>query len=234
MNFQEGETLLFDKPLKWTSFQVVNKVRWLIKQATGKKIKVGHAGTLDPLATGLLILCTGRSTKKIEQYQAEEKEYTGTFVLGATTPCFDMEKEIDQTYPIEHITNEMVVNAAQSFVGNQEQVPPLFSAVKIKGERAYEKARRGEQTEVKAKSIEIKTFEVTAIRMPEVDFKIVCSKGTYIRSIARDLGQKLDSGAYLKKLTRTRIGEYDLNKAMSIELFEQSLRKDPSPKGHNL
>jgi tRNA pseudouridine55 synthase len=187
------------------------------------KLKIGHAGTLDPLATGLLIICTGKQTKNIEQYQAQEKEYTGTFYFGATTPCFDLEKEVDFRFPTEHITEEMIEATAKTFVGIQEQVPPIYSAIKIEGKRAYDIARAGKTAEIKPKTIEIKTFEITRIALPEVDFRIVCSKGTYIRSLARDFGLAMNSGAHLTALCRTRIGEFNLENAFTIAKFEASL-----------
>ena len=230
-NFYRGEVLFFNKPLTWTSFQLVNKVKHLLKNHSslvvdGIKVKpkVGHAGTLDPLATGLLIICTGKKTKEIDSYQAREKEYTGTFYLGATTPCFDLEKEIDERFPVEHITEELIYDAAEKFTGVQLQTPPIFSAVKVNGRRAYDLARKGEIPEIKAKEIEIKKFEITRIALPEVDFKIVCSKGTYIRSLARDFGLYLNSGAHLTALCRTRIGEYGLEKAISIEDFTAQMK----------
>lgn len=224
MNFEEGAVLLIDKPYKWTSFDVVGKVRGMLRGKLKKKnIKVGHAGTLDPLATGLLILCTGKFTKKIDEYQAQEKEYTGTFHIGATTPCYDLEKPIDQHFPVEHISAEMIHEATRAFTGTIQQIPPLFSAVKIDGERAYELARRGEAAEVKAKTVTISAFEITAIRMPEVDFRVVCSKGTYIRSLARDFGEALGSGAHLTRLCRTRIGDFRLENALSVEQLQAEL-----------
>jgi tRNA pseudouridine55 synthase len=224
MNFEEGAVLLIDKPYEWTSFDVVGKVRGMLRAKLKKKnIKVGHAGTLDPLATGLLILCTGKFTKKIDEYQAQEKEYTGTFYLGATTPCYDLEKPVDKHYPTGHITEQMIREATARFRGTILQVPPLFSAVKIDGERAYELARRGEAAEVKAKTVAITEFEITAIRMPEVDFRVVCSKGTYIRSLARDFGEALGTGAHLTRLCRTRIGEFRLENALSIEQLRETV-----------
>jgi tRNA pseudouridine55 synthase len=181
-----------------------------------RKIKVGHAGTLDPLATGVMIICVSSFTKKIEQYQAQEKEYTGTFMLGATTPSFDLEKPVDETFPVEHITEEEIYETAKSFVGEQEQVPPHFSAVKVDGKRAYLLARQGIEPEIKPKKVTISEFEITRIAMPEVDFRIVCSKGTYIRSIARDFGQRLESGAHLTALRRTRIGEFGVEEAIRV------------------
>lgn len=212
----EGDVLVFDKPYQCTSFDLVEKVKKYIRQKYQKKIKVGHAGTLDPLATGVMIICTGLLTKKIEQYQAQEKEYTGTFMLGATTSSFDLEKSVDEIFPIEHITKEKIYQAAQSFLGDQEQIPPHFSAVKVDGKRAYLLARKGETLEIKPKNITIYTFEITKIALPEVDFRIVCSKGTYIRSIARDFGQKLNSGAHLTALRRTRIGAFNVEKAVNV------------------
>jgi len=207
--YEEGQILLIDKPYGWTSFQAVNKLKWKIRHLHKlAKLKIGHAGTLDPLATGLLIVCTGKFTKRIEEFQAQEKEYTGTFVLGATTPCYDMEKPVDKEFPTNHITEEDILETAKTFVGEQMQVPPIFSAVKIAGKRAYDYARQEQDVEIKAKPVFIKDFEITRIAMPEVDFRIVCSKGTYIRSIARDFGEKLQSGAYLSALRRTRIGDF--------------------------
>ena len=215
---KEGRVVLIDKPYKWTSFQVVNKIKHILRHDFDlKKIKIGHAGTLDPLATGLLIVCIGKETKSIEKYQASEKEYTGTFVLGATTPCYDMEKPVDATYPTEHITEQLIKNTANSFLGEIDQVPPIFSAVKINGKRAFDYARKQEEVEIKSKKIFIKTFEITRIELPEVDFRIECSKGTYIRSIARDFGEALNSGAYLSRLCRERIGEFKRLEAMDIE-----------------
>lgn len=218
IDLEKGGVILLNKPYEWTSFQAVNKVKYLLKHYYNlKKVKIGHAGTLDPLATGLLILCIGKYTKKIEEYQAQEKEYTGTFYLGATTPCFDKEKEIDNYYPTEHITEEDIYKAAEHFLGEQEQVPPVFSALKVNGVRAYAFARENKDVELKSRKITIKEFEITRINMPEVDFRIVCSKGTYIRSIARDFGSYLNSGAYLTALCRTRIGDYKLSEAQTIE-----------------
>ena len=223
-NFPEGEILLINKPLKWTSFDVVNKIRWLLQRKLGlKNIKVGHAGTLDPLATGLLIVCTGKFTKKMVTYQAMEKEYTGTITLGATTPSFDLETTIDKTFSVEHISEKIVLSTAKEFTGTFNQVPPLYSAKKIDGERAYEKARRGEVIEVKPNEVTITEFEITAIRMPEVDFRIVCSKGTYIRSIAHDFGKALKSGGYLSALCRSGIGSFNISQSFSVEEIEKKL-----------
>jgi len=230
MDFRTGEVILINKPLTWTSFQVVNKMKYMIKHHSslmfeGKQVqpKIGHAGTLDPLATGLLIVCTGKQTKNIESYQAQEKEYTGTFYLGATTPCFDLEKEIDAHYPTEHITDELIIETTKQFTGKIQQVPPLFSAIKIEGKRAYDIARAGGTAEIKPKEITITKFEITRIALPEVDFRVVCSKGTYIRSLARDFGLALNSGAHLTSLCRTRIGQYNLSDALSLESFENSI-----------
>jgi tRNA pseudouridine55 synthase len=230
-DFRTGEVILIDKPLTWTSFQVVNKMKYIIKnhpslQLDGKRIqpKIGHAGTLDPLATGLLIVCTGKQTKNIEQYQAQEKEYTGTFYIGATTPCFDLEKEIDAHYPTAHITEELIHATTGQFTGRIQQTPPLFSAIKIAGKRAYDIARAGETAEIKSKEINILEFTITRIALPEVDFKVVCSKGTYIRSLARDYGLALGSGAFLTALCRTRIGNCRLEDAMDLVTFEKSVR----------
>lgn len=219
---QQGQVILIDKPLEWTSFQVVNKVRWLIKkQFQIKKIKVGHAGTLDPLATGLLILCTGKFTKKIETYQAQEKEYTGTFTLGATTPSFDLETAVDQTFDISNITEAQLKEVTANFIGTIAQQPPVFSAIKKEGKRLYEFARKGEAVDIPTRKVHISEFELTRINLPEVDFRVVCSKGTYIRSLANDFGKALDNGAYLSKLRRTRIGEFSVKEAISVEVFEQ-------------
>ncbi len=232
-DFRTGEVLLIHKPLTWTSFQVVNKMKWLIKNhpsllLDGKRVqpKIGHAGTLDPLATGLLIVCTGKQTKNIEKYQAQEKEYTGTFYIGATTPCYDLEKEIDATYPTAHITEVLIHETTKQFTGKIQQTPPLYSAIKIGGKRAYDIARAGETAEIKPKEIEITVFEITRIALPVIDFRVVCSKGTYIRSLARDFGLALNSGAHLTALCRTRIGDYELTKSMSIEEFENNLKSD--------
>jgi len=224
-DLQKGEVFLLDKPLGWTSFNVVSSIRYQMTKITGlKRNKVGHAGTLDPLATGLLIICTGKATKQIEQYQAQEKEYTGTFYLGATTPCFDKEQEVDKTFATGHISEEMIRDAAQAFIGIQEQIPPIFSAIKVKGKRAYIYAREDEEVIIKPKTIEIKEFEITDIRMPEVDFKIVCSKGTYIRSLARDFGLKLKSGAYLTALRRTKIGKFSVENARTPLEFKKMMK----------
>jgi tRNA pseudouridine55 synthase len=222
--FKEGQILLFDKPLEWTSFQLVNKVRWLIRKSCHiKKIKVGHAGTLDPLASGLLIICTGKFTKRIEELQGQEKEYTGTFTLGATTPSYDLETEIDQEFDISHITEEQIKNATQEFIGEIDQTPPVFSALKKDGKRLYEYARSGEEVTVPSRKITIKEFEITNIELPKVEFRVVCSKGTYIRSLANDFGKALNSGSHLSALRRTKIGDYDVTNAFDLESFENLL-----------
>jgi tRNA pseudouridine55 synthase len=224
-DFQAGEVLLFDKPIGWTSFDVVNKVRYLIRSHLGiKKIKVGHAGTLDPLATGLLILCTGKFTKRIQEFQDQDKEYTGTFFLGATTPSFDKETEIDKTYNISHITDDKILNAAKQLTGDIEQIPPLFSAIKIKGKRAYDYARKNKDVKLNPRKVSINEFEITGIDLPKIYFRVSCSKGTYIRSLARDFGEALNAGAYLTSLCRTKSGSIDLSETMTIEMFQQLLQ----------
>jgi tRNA pseudouridine55 synthase len=214
-DFAEGEVLLLDKPLTWTSFDVVRKVKNTLRIQ-----KIGHAGTLDPLATGLLILCTGKKTKQIDLIQAQEKEYTGTFRLGQTTPSFDLETAVDAELPFEQLTEAEILAATAPFVGLIEQTPPLFSAVKVNGERAYEVARRGGEAEIKSKQVTINTFEITRLALPEVDFRVVCSKGTYIRSLARDFGAALGVGAHLTRLVRTRIGQYALADALTMEQLQ--------------
>jgi len=217
-DFEKGEILLVDKPYHWTSFDVVNVVRNYIRRHLGiKKIKIGHAGTLDPLATGLLIICTGRMTKQIEQFKELDKEYTGTIRLGATTASFDLEKEIDQTFPWEHVTEEDIRIAALKFTGSQEQLPPIFSAIKVNGRRAYKYARNDQEFIIPMKQVHISMFDIPEIRLPDVDFRIACSKGTYIRSLARDFGKQLNTGAHLTALCRTRIGPYHLRDAYSLE-----------------
>jgi len=222
--FKAGQVLLFDKPLNWTSFQLVNKVRWLIRRSCNiKKIKVGHAGTLDPLATGLLIICTGKFTKTIPDLQGQIKEYTGTISLGATTPSFDLETEFDATFETSHITEEKLQETRKKFIGKIEQTPPVFSALKKDGKRLYEYAREGEHVEVKKREIEINAFDIDSGKFPDIDFRVVCSKGTYIRSLAHEFGMALDSGAHLSALRRTGIGEYSVENAMDIESFEKFL-----------
>jgi tRNA pseudouridine55 synthase len=223
-DFISGQVLLIDKPLGWSSFQAVNKIKWALKSKLKlKKIKVGHAGTLDPLATGLLIVCTGKSTRNIAGIQAQRKEYTGTFFIGATTPSFDLETEIDRHFPTDQVTDEKLLVAATSLTGEIEQKPPIFSAIKKDGKRLYEHARAGETVEIAARKTTIYEFELTRIAMPEIDFRIVCSKGTYIRSMADDFGKALGSGAHLTALRRTKIGAYNVESALSPEDFSASL-----------
>jgi tRNA pseudouridine55 synthase len=225
--FAEGEILLINKPYTWTSFDVVNSFRMFLKSKLGiKKIKIGHAGTLDPLATGLLILCTGKFTKKIEEFKEFDKEYTGVFTLGATTPSFDLESEIDVRFDTGEVTEKIIIAAAEMFVGEQMQVPPQFSAIKIRGRRAYDYARQDEEVKLAAKRIEIKAFEITKIEIPEVHFRIACSKGTYIRAMARDFGLALKNGAHLSALCRTRIGPYHLRDAWELDDLKTSLLPD--------
>jgi len=220
-NFAEGELLLFNKPYEWTSFDVVGKIRNSLKPL---KLKVGHAGTLDPLATGLLILCTGKLTKQIDTFQAQEKEYTGTMILGATTPSFDLETTVDQEFPLTGITEEQIYAATAPFTGLIQQYPPAHSAVKVNGERLYVKARRGEETALRLREVTVEAFEITRIALPEVDFRIVCTKGTYIRSLVSDFGRHLNNGAYLSKLTRTRSGDFLLENAFEVADFVAYLR----------
>ena len=223
--YQEGKVLLIDKPLNWTSFQVVNKIRWLIKQQFEiKKIKVGHAGTLDPLATGLLILCTGKFTKKIETYQAQVKEYNGTITLGATTPSYDLESEVDQIFDISGITKEDILQNTQHFIGEIQQQPPIFSALKKDGKRLYEYAREGEHVEIPKRAITINEFKITNIDIPNVEFRVVCSKGTYIRSLADDFGKMLNNGAHLSSLRRTKIGDFSVDNAVGVLAFEEAFK----------
>lgn len=221
----EGGFLLIDKPLTWTSFQAVNKIKHLIKHKVGHKMKIGHAGTLDPLATGLLIICYGKMTKQIFSFQDMRKEYTGTITLGSTTPSFDLESEIDHEFPTEHITNSMIEECAEQFIGKQKQRPPIFSAKKVDGKRAYELARKGETIELKENDIEIFDFEFESFKENVVAFKVQCSKGTYVRSLANDFGKKLKSGGHLSSLCRTAIGEYSLKDAMSLNEFESQLEE---------
>jgi tRNA pseudouridine55 synthase len=224
--FINGEVILIDKPLNWTSFQVVNKIRWIIKNTFGlKKIKVGHAGTLDPLASGLLILCTGKMTKQIEQFMGQEKEYVGTISLGATTPSYDLETEINQYFPTEHIDKELLENTLSKFTGTIDQKPPVFSALKKGGKRLYEFAREGLNIDVPSRKVVIRNFEITQIKFPEIDFKVNCSKGTYIRSLVYDYGKSINSGAYLSALRRTKIGEFSVENAIQMKDFENLLEK---------
>ena len=223
-DFKNGQVLLIDKPLTWTSFQVVNKLRWHIRKTFDiKKIKVGHAGTLDPLATGLLIICTGKFTKKINEYQAQTKEYTGTITLGATTPSYDLETEVHQTFPTNHLTDELIKNTTTQFIGEISQKPPIFSAIRKDGKRLYELARAGETTEIKSRQVTIDEFEITKINLPEVEFRVKCSKGTYIRSLAYDFGLALNSGGHLSKLRRTKIGDFSVDNAIEPLVFVENL-----------
>jgi len=220
--FEEGQVILIDKPLQWTSFDVIKRIRHLIKVK-----KVGHAGTLDPLATGLLIICSGKFTKKINEYMAREKEYTGTFTLGATTPTYDLESKPENFRSLENISDEQLKNATENFLGEIMQVPPAHSAIKVQGKRVYELARKGKEVKLEPRKVFIKEFEITAIQLPGVHFRVVCSTGTYIRSLANDFGERLACGAHLSSLRRTRIGEFKIEDAFSMEGFENSLR-DPN------
>lgn len=226
-DYLNGQLLLIDKPLGWSSFQAVNKLKWVLrKRYSLKKIKIGHAGTLDPLATGLLLICVGKFTKKIHEFQGQEKEYTGTITLGATTPSYDLETEIDQTFAIDHINEEQVHEATRRFIGEIDQAPPVFSALKKGGKRLYEYAREGKKVEIPTRKVTITEFEITGIEFPQVRFRIVCGKGTYIRSIAYDFGKSLGSGAYLTSLRRTKIGVYNVNNALDPMVFEKFMLKE--------
>lgn len=226
-DFLEGKLLLIDKPLGWSSFQAVNSIKWSIRKKFDlKKLKIGHAGTLDPLATGLLLICTGKFTKTINELQGQEKEYTGEITLGATTPSYDLETEINAQFPIDHITAEMIQETALHFIGDLDQTPPVFSALKKDGKRLYEYAREGKAVEIKKRTIRISRFEITGITMPVVQFRVVCSKGTYIRSLAHDFGKALHSGAHLSALKRTKIGEYNVNSSITPEEFGILLQAD--------
>jgi tRNA pseudouridine55 synthase len=225
--FNEGKVLLINKPAGWTSFDVVGKIR-----NVSRAKKEGHAGTLDPLATGLVILCTGKFTKRIDEFQAQEKEYTGTITLGATRPSYDLETEIDQTFEWEHITPEMVQAAAKQFTGIIEQIPPSYSAIKVDGKRSYKAAREGKPLELKSRQVEVTEFEITGIELPNVHFRVVCSKGTYIRTLAFDFGRALGSGAYLAALCRTRIGEFLLKDAVEVEDFVREVKDIRNPEGN--
>jgi tRNA pseudouridine55 synthase len=229
-DYLEGQILLIDKPLKWSSFQAVNKLKYILKRKYNlpKKFKIGHAGTLDPLATGLLIVCTGKFTKRITDIQAQAKEYTGTITVGATTPSYDLETEVDATFPTEHITAGLIRTAIQQFLGEIDQKPPVFSAIKKDGKRLYESARAGIEVEIKTRKVTVSEFEITRIALPEIDFRIVCSKGTYIRSIAYDFGLALHSGGHLTALRRTKIGDYSLENATEPEAFIEGLQQSPS------
>lgn len=221
---QNGQLLLIDKPLEWSSFQAVNKIKWDIKKSYKlKKIKVGHAGTLDPLATGLLLICTGKFTKKIADLQGQAKEYTGRITLGATRPSYDMETAIDQTFETDHISEEMIQEATHNFIGDIEQYPPVFSALKKDGKRLYEFAREGKPVDIQSRTIHISSFKITNIEMPNIYFKVTCSKGTYIRSLAYDFGKSLDSGAYLSTLRRTKIGDFNVDNAIDPNTFNSLL-----------
>lgn len=221
-DFLEGQILLIDKPLTWSSFQAVNKLKYILKRKYDlpKKFKIGHAGTLDPLATGLLIICTGKFTKKITEIQAQAKEYTGTITVGATTPSYDLETEVDATFPTEHISEALILETTKQFLGEIDQKPPVFSAIKKDGKRLYEHARAGEEVEIASRKTTIHEFEITRIALPEIDFRVKCSKGTYIRSLAFDFGIALNSGAHLTALRRTKIGDYDVINGVSPEVFE--------------
>ncbi|WP_276168227.1 tRNA pseudouridine(55) synthase TruB [Zobellia alginiliquefaciens] len=223
-DFLDGQILLIDKPIGWTSFQAVNKLKWVIRSKFKlKKFKIGHAGTLDPLATGLLLICCGKFTKRIPELQGQIKEYTGTITLGATTPSYDLETEVNKTYPTEHITQALLNKTLPQFIGDIEQRPPVFSALKKDGKRLYEYAREGKEVEIKTRSVHVSAFEITEMNLPNVKFKIVCSKGTYIRSLAHDLGQALQSGGHLSELRRTKIGEYNVNIAIDPNEFAENL-----------
>jgi len=225
-DFKKGKVLLIDKPLNWTSFQVVNKLRSEIKKTFNiKKIKVGHAGTLDPLATGLLIICTGKFTKKINEFQAQTKTYTGSFTLGATTPSYDLETEVNKTFKTAHITEALLNHTTKQFTGVINQTPPIYSAIQIDGKRLYELARAGKTAKIKSRQVEILSFKITEFNLPKVNFKVVCSKGTYIRSLAHDFGKALNSGAYLSSLRRTKIGGYNIADAVSLPNFIANLRQ---------
>ena len=224
-DFLNGQVLLIDKPLTWSSFQAVNKLKYILKRNFDlpKKFKIGHAGTLDPLATGLLIICTGKFTKKITEIQAQPKEYTGTFFIGATTPSYDLETEIDQTYPSTHIDEALIHKTVEQFLGEIDQKPPVFSAIKKEGIRLYEHARAGIEVEIASRKTTIYEFEITRIALPEIDFRVVCSKGTYIRSLAFDFGKAMNSGSHLTALRRTKIGDYNVQNALTPEQFEKSI-----------
>ena len=227
-DFLNGQLLLIDKPLGWSSFQAVNKLKWVIRKKFDlKKIKIGHAGTLDPLATGLLLICTGKFTKTINELQGQIKEYTGTITLGTTTPSYDLETEVDANFPIDHITEENIHEATKKFIGTIEQVPPIFSALKKDGKRLYEYARNGIEVVINKREITITEFEIVTVKMPEIKFRVVCSKGTYIRSLAHDFGKVLQSGAHLSELRRTKIGDYNVNNAQNLAGFEQELLGKP-------
>ena len=224
-DFQNGQILLIDKPLNWSSFQAVNKLKYALINKVGlpKKFKIGHAGTLDPLATGLLLVCTGKFTKRISELQGQAKEYTGTFYIGATTPSYDLETEIDENFPISHIDEDLIHETVKQFLGEIDQKPPIYSAIKKDGVRLYEHARAGETVEIATRKTTIHEFEITRIALPEIDFRIVCSKGTYIRSLAYDFGKALNSGSHLTVLRRTKIGDYNVDNAVDVTIFESLL-----------
>ena len=224
-DFLTGQILLIDKPLTWSSFQAVNKLKYILKRKYNfsKSFKIGHAGTLDPLATGLLIVCTGKFTKRIEEIQSQFKEYTGTITVGATTPSYDLETQVDQTFPTEHISSELIQETTKQFLGEIDQKPPIFSAIKKDGVRLYEHARAGEAVEIPFRKTTIYEFEITRIALPEIDFRVQFSKGTYIRSLAFDFGKALESGAYLSALRRTKIGDYSVENGFTLEAFEEKL-----------
>ena len=224
-DYLNGQIILIDKPLHWTSFQAVNKMKYALINKAGlpKKFKIGHAGTLDPLASGLLLVCTGKFTKRITELQGQAKEYTGTFYIGATTPSYDLETEIDETFETSHIDEALIHETVKQFLGEIDQKPPIFSAIKKDGIRLYEHARAGESVEIVTRKTTVHEFEITRIALPDVDFRVVCSKGTYIRSLAYDFGRAINSGAHLIVLRRTKIGDYDVKEAMDVTLFEQSL-----------
>ena len=220
--FKSGQILLIDKPLTWSSFQAVNKVRWVIRKAFDiKKIKVGHAGTLDPLATGLLVICTGKFTKRLSEFQGQIKEYTGEITLGGTTPSYDLESEVTETFPTDHITEEQIHETTKQFIGDIQQMPPIFSALKKDGKRLYEYARNNEEVIITPRQVNISVFEITKIDLPKVEFRVVCSKGTYIRSLAFDFGKAVQSGGHLSKLRRTKIGEFNADDAICPIEFEK-------------
>ena len=230
IDYIEGRTLLINKPLRWTSFDVVKKIRNTLRTALQlKKIKVGHAGTLDPLADGLLIVCTGKFTKRINEFQAQEKEYIAEFTLGATTPSFDLETEVNETFDYNHITEDMLKITAESLTGNILQIPPIYSAIKQDGKRLYEHARKGEDVKIKERIVHVSKFEIIKVEMPKVHVRIVCSKGTYIRSLAQTFGKNLNSGAHISQLTRTRIGKFELSQAIDIQEFIDSFSLTNNP-----
>lgn len=224
-DFQDGQVLLIDKPLEWTSFDVVNKLRYSLRKSFNiKKIKVGHAGTLDPLATGLLIVCVGKATKQINEYMGQPKEYTGTIALGGTTPSYDLETEVDQEFPTDHISAEQIAQVREEFTGEIEQVPPVFSAIKKGGQKAYELARKGEEVKMDSRQVHIHELELERTSEKEISFRVKCSKGTYIRSLAHDIGRVLNSGAHLSSLRRTKIGEFSVEEALTVTEFIDGLK----------